>query len=237
MSDNTYEGDPIDISWQDFKNRPYGGSGETVDVVNNISKSGRSEFAVPDGYTIGEKTARVLKHLEEMDGKMTVKQIAEQIEMTKHGVRDSLQKLSKIGVVYCDPAAGKWGADLWTPVVDVNDLYTFPDGLNSDLLPSNTHPIRLTQTQRKIIGYAVRNPTRTQAHIARQIDVSQPTVHRTLKKYHDPRKEINELEVGHANAKIEIINNRIEHFQDRISELRTERSELKQTVVNGGKDV
>lgn len=47
MADRSYEGDPLDHTWQDLKDRPYKGSGETISATDKEDKGSESTTGVP----------------------------------------------------------------------------------------------------------------------------------------------------------------------------------------------
>ena len=225
MTKRTYEGDPLDHSWQDFEDRPFGGEGETVDVVDNTPHNQRGEVELPADFHLSEKYFEIFLALAEI-GPAPVRELAESVDMSRRGGWHAVEKLVEVDLAAIEEDVGKYGADLIHPAVSPDDKFVFSNGVTSDLLPSKTHPIRLTPNQRRVLAHATRYPTKSKTKIGEATGISQVNVGRTLREHGDPRREINHLSVGHAQSELELVEERLEHLKER-------RTELKRQIKSG----
>lgn len=225
MVNRSYEGDPIDASWQDFEDRPYGGDGETVDVIDNTPHNHRGEVELPAEFNLSEKYFRVFLSLAEV-GPAPVRELSDAAEVTKKCARNAVEKLVKHDLAAIEEGGAKYGADLVHPTVSPTDNFVFSNGINSDILPSKTHPLRLTPNQRRVLSHAARYPTKTISKIGEAVGIHHANVGRMFKEHGDPRREIQHLSIGYAQSELELVKERIEHLKKR-------RSELKRQIKSG----
>jgi DNA-binding MarR family transcriptional regulator len=225
MVNRSYEGDPIDTSWQDFEDRPYGGDGETVDVIDTTPHNQRGEVELPADFYLSEKYFQVFLALAEI-GAAPLRDLAEAANITKEGARNAVEKLIERDLAVVEEKAAKYGADVFHPTVSPDEKFVFSNGITSDILPSNTHPIRLTPNQRRVLAHAARYPTKTKTKIGEAVGIDQVSVGRILRKHGDPRREIQHVSVGYTQSELELVEERIEHLKKR-------RSELKRGIKSG----
>lgn len=225
MANRNYEGSPIDASWKDFNDRPYGSDGETVDVIDNTPHNQRGEVEIPADFHLTEKYFQVFLTLAKM-GPTTYRSLADSIDMTKAGVRNAIKKLTECDLAAVEQNAAKYGADVTDLTVSPDDKYIFSNGISSDILPSETHPLRLTPNQRLVLSHAARYPTKTKMKIGEAVGIHHKNVGLILNKHGDPRREIQELSIGYAQSELELVEERIKYLKKR-------RSELKQNIKSG----
>lgn len=225
MVDRSYEGEPIDASWQDFEDRSFGTDGETVEVIDNVPHNRRGEVELPEDFYLSEKYFQVFLALAEI-GPAPIRDLAERADISKAGARNAINKLAEHDLIAVEEGEAKHGADLIHLTVSPNDKFVFSNGITSDILPSKTHPIRLTPNQRRVLAHAARYPTKSKTKIGEAVGISQPTVGRILREHGDPRREIHHLSIGHTQSEFELVEERIEHLKER-------RAELKRQIKSG----
>lgn len=226
MTKRSYEGDPIDASWKDFEDRPYGDDGETVEVIDNTPHNHRGEVELPEDFNLTEKHFRVFLSLDKA-GPTPVRELSDAADVSKKCARNAVEKLTKHDLAVIEDGGAKYGADLVHPTVSPTDNFVFSNGINSDILPSKTHPLRLTPNQRRVLSHAARYPTKTISKVGEAVGINHANVGRIFKEHGDPRRKIQHLSVGYAQSELKLVEERIEHLKER-------RSELKKKIKSGG---
>jgi len=221
MSDRKYTGNPLDMSWQDIKDRPYKGTGETVGVVGGDEKTKDGYVDVPEDFYLVESQFDVFKKIAENEP-TTPSKVSDQTGLTKQTIRNVAKKLENHSLVERDLESGEIRT-----VVSLGDRFRFTDRITSDVLVSDTHPFRIPPAARDILAYAAVNPTKTQVAIAEDMARPRSQVNETLNEYGDPRREIEAISVGYAKSELKLVESRIESLKER-------RSELKQKINSGG---
>lgn len=179
MTDREYQGDPLDMSWQDIQDRPFKGKGKTVSVIDG---NDGSDISVPTLDTpLTHNEVEILEAANDMSP-TTAQDIAEKVDASVRTVQRYLKELVKSRVIMVD-GRDKWGANVYhwdAPPVPVIRRHATDE---SDFIPGTIDPLRLTDVECRVIQRYIQFPNNSHTQIARDCDTTQPTVSRILKKY------------------------------------------------------
>lgn len=226
MNKRTYDGPPIDVTWTDFQDRPYGGTGETVEVIDSrFDAPADDAVTLPSGFHLGPTGFDIYQSLAD-DGEATPRELADRLGVAQQTVYNQTDSLSSAGVIEVDEGAGAYGASLLRLTAPYDAQFWFGDGVSSDLLPSKTHPLRIPPMRRRILAYAARNPTRTQTEIADEFETSQGHVSLIFDDHGDPRRNIDTREIQRSKLSLNHTNERLAEVESKIDNLEAERSAL-----------
>ncbi len=204
----------LDMSWQDLKDRPYKGEGETVDVIGGETAESSGYVELDSEFTLAESQFELLEAVMELESPTPAK-LSDELGVTKRTVRNFGNLLEEHGIGERDKESGEIST-----FFSLDDRFKFSNGITSDLLVSDTHPLKLTPMQREILAFAARNPTVSQGVISEKLGVNRRTVNEALNNHGDPRRPISEISVGRARSELELVEARIESLKERRAELK-----------------
>lgn len=232
MVEHTYSGPAIDLTWQDFEDRPYRGRGETVEVIDSrldtdIPDQDEDAVVIPAEFYLQSTEFCVYETIADLS-ETTPREVMEQADVSRQTVYNQIHSLAEAGLIETEEHAAAHGATLIRLAVPVDSRFRFEDGVSSDLLPSKTHPLRIPPKRRRILAYTARNPTRTQTEIADEFETSQGYISRTFKEHGDPRRDIDTKEIQRAKISLGHTNRRLANVESEIAALEEKREALRE---------
>jgi len=178
MAKRQFQGDPLDLSWE---NGPWANDGKTVEVYGG-EKPEKEEKSKELELPLGEGALEVLKYLRD-NGPERSQVVANKLEFSRSQVFRVYKKFSPYNFI--DRIQSKNDGRVY--------IYNSPDRVlsklrnkldyNFDPVPNRIDELTLTPNELKTIQKRVMFPNMSQNRIGEEVEVSQPSVYRCLRKY------------------------------------------------------
>lgn len=218
-----YDGDPLDLSWQNIEDRPFGNDGETVDVIENTANDTRESVSLSASESLTEHEADLVAAIIE-HGPVSRKELTNEYGFSRR-IRTKLPDLNDLGLV--EKVDNKDGRSyIWDSPLDSMSDIKFEDGTH-EFISTTIRYYCLSQNKREILSFAAQYPDKTHSEIAENVDVSRSLVGLTFDEYYDPRTTTEPWDIIESKTNLREINRLIEATEQRLQKLKRRKSELK----------